>query len=137
MNYKEMLERAYKSMPEKTLKKERFEMPTVQSIVQGNRTVFSNFSKIMDLIGRNETHAMKYITKQLATAASIDSGRLILKGVFTQDHLQRILESYLKEFVLCPECGRPDTKLIEQHGIKRLKCSACGAVSSLREQHVF
>ncbi|MCX8190235.1 MAG: translation initiation factor IF-2 subunit beta [Candidatus Diapherotrites archaeon] len=137
MDYNELLDEAYKAMPEKTLKKERFEMPVVQSLVQGNKTIISNFSKIMEAISREENHAFKYMTKQLATAASIDSGRLILKGIFTQQQVQRILEAYIKEFVICPECGRPDTKFIEQHGVKRLKCSACGAIASVREQSVL
>jgi translation initiation factor 2 subunit 2 len=133
VNYNEMLERAYKSMPEKSLKKERFEMPKAQSFVQGTRTFVSNFSKIMNIINRDEKHALKYITKQLATAANIDAGRLVLKGIFTQEQVQRIIEDYIKAFVLCPECGRPDTKFIEQKGIKMLKCTACGAIAPLRE----
>ncbi|MEM4662654.1 MAG: translation initiation factor IF-2 subunit beta [Candidatus Diapherotrites archaeon] len=137
MDYLELLEQAYKSMPEKTFKKERFEMPVVQSFVQGNKTIVSNFSKILSSISRDENHALKYITKQLATAANVDSGRLILKGVFTHEQVQRIIETYIKEFVICPECGRPDTKFIEQHGVKRLKCNACGAVASIREPHVL
>lgn len=132
MKYKEMLERAYKSMPEKTLKRERFEMPKVQCFVQGSKTVVSNFSKILNTINRDEKHALKYITKQLATAASIDSGRLVLKGVFSQEQIQRIIEDYIKAFVLCTECGRPDTKIIEQKGVKMLKCTACGAIAPLR-----
>ncbi len=133
MRYEEMLERAYKSMPEKTLKRERFEMPKAQSFIQGNRTIVTNFSKILDTINRDEKHALKYITKQLATAASIDSGRLVLKGVFTPEQIQNIIADYIKTFVLCPECGRPDTKVIEQKGIKMLKCTACGAIAPLRE----
>ncbi|MCD6247263.1 MAG: translation initiation factor IF-2 subunit beta [Candidatus Diapherotrites archaeon] len=133
MKYEEMLERAYKSMPEKTLKRERFEMPKVQCFVQGNRTVVNNFSKILSTINRDEKHALKYITKQLATAASIDAGRLVLKGVFRQEQIQRIIDDYIKTFVLCTECGRPDTKIIEQKGVKMLKCTACGAIAPLRD----
>ncbi|MFW6225798.1 MAG: translation initiation factor IF-2 subunit beta, partial [bacterium] len=34
---------------------------------------------------------------------------------------------YAEEFVLCPECGKPDTELIKEEGITKLHCLACGA----------
>lgn len=132
MKYEELLDRAHKSFPEKSALKERFEIPKAESIIQGSRTVVSNFSKIMTTINRDEKHALKYITRQLATAASVDSGRLLLKGVFNQAQVQRIIDDYVKSFVICPECNRPDTKFIEQKGVKMMKCTACGAVAPLR-----
>jgi len=133
MKYEEALDRAYKSLPEKTLHKERFEMPLAKSFSQGNRTVVTNFVKIMKLINRNEKHALKYITKQTGTFANIDSERMILKGKFTGQEIQNLVSSYIEKFVLCHECKRPDTKIKEQKGIKMLKCEACGALSAVRE----
>lgn len=133
MKYEEMLERAYKALPEKTLKRERFEMPKLEAIVQGSKTLVPNFSKIIKEIHRNEKHALKYFTSQAASAANIDDGRLVMKGVFSQQELNGLLEDYVKRFVLCKECSRPDTKIVEQKGIKMLKCTACGALSAIRE----
>lgn len=133
MKYEEMLERAYKSLPEKSLKRERFEMPKLQVIVQGSKTLVTNFSKVIKDLHRSEKHALKYFTSQAASAANIDGGRLVLKGVFSQQELQGFLEDYVKRFVLCKECSRPDTKIIEQKGVKMLKCTACGAISAVRE----
>ncbi|MEM0359963.1 MAG: translation initiation factor IF-2 subunit beta [Candidatus Diapherotrites archaeon] len=133
MNYEELLEKAYKQIPPESLKKERFEMPKLQVIVQGNKTIVANFSKTIKDLQREEKHALKYFTSQAASAANIEGGRLILKGVFSQHELQGFLEDYVKRFVLCRECSRPDTKIIEQKGVKILKCSACGAITAIRE----
>jgi len=133
LKYEQALDKLYKNLPEKTLHKERFEMPVAKSLSQGNRTVVSNFVKIMKTINRDEKHALKYITKQTGTFANIDSERLILKGRFSQKEIQNLINGYLEKFVLCHECRRPDTKMTEHKGIKMLKCEACGALSAVRE----
>lgn len=128
-----MLDEAYGQIPLESLKKERFEMPRLQTMVQGNKTIIVNFSKTIKDIQRDEKHALKYFTSQAASAANIEGGRMILKGVFSQQELQGFLEDYIKRFVLCRECSRPDTKITEQKGVKILKCNACGAFTAIKE----
>ena len=133
MQYEEMLDNLYKALPERTKKHERFEMPQADSFLQGNKTIIKNYSAILKTTGRSEKHLFKFITKETATAASIDeSGRLILNGKFYQTQVNDLIKNYVKQFVLCPECDRPDTKVIEKQGIKMLKCEACGAISSVK-----
>ena len=42
------------------------------------------------------------------------------------------IRDYANLYVLCPECGKPDTKLIEKGNIVKLKCAACGAETRLK-----
>lgn len=133
MKYEKMLKKAYKELPTKSKKKERFEIPQLKVIVQGSKTIVSNFGKTMKKLHRNKKHALKYFTSQAASAANIDGGRLVLKGVFSRKELQSILVDYIEKFVLCNECNRPDTKIVEQKRVKMLKCEACGALSAIRE----
>lgn len=37
------------------------------------------------------------------------------------------VEQYAKEYVLCKECGKPDTELSKQDRIASIHCLACGA----------
>jgi translation initiation factor 2 subunit 2 len=129
MEYESMLTDLYKKMPEKTLSKERFELPLVNSMIQGSKTIVHNFDKILKAIRRDEDSILKYLTKELATAATMSEGKLILKGKFTSEQLQRVIADYTNRNVLCKECKRPDTKVVENKGVKMLKCEACGAVS--------
>lgn len=124
-----MLDDIYKKMPEKTLAKERFELPMVNSIIQGSKTIVHNFDKILKAIRRDEALILKYLTKELATAAIISEGKLVLKGKFSNEQLQRVINDYTNRHVLCKECKRPDTKVIESKGVKLLKCEACGALA--------
>ena len=133
MQYEEMLDRLYASLPEKTKKHERFEMPEADSFLQGSKTFVKNFSAILKLINRDERHLFKFLTKETATAASVDdSGRLILNGKFSQQQVSDLLRNYISQFVLCPVCKRPDTRVEERQGVKMLKCEACGALSSVK-----
>ena len=132
MEYGKMLDRLYLSLPEHAKRRERFEMPQLESYVQGSKTYVKNFSQVLKLIHRSEKDISKFITKELATAATISEGRLVLNGRFTQDQVQKMLTNYINTYVLCPECGRPDTKFVEQQGVKMLKCEACGALSAVK-----
>ena len=67
----------------------------------------------------------------MATAATISEGKLMLKGKFSSEQLQRIIADYTNRYVLCKECKRPDTKVIENKGVKMLKCEACGALAPI------
>jgi translation initiation factor 2 subunit 2 len=131
MEYDKMLSKLYESLPKETKNKERFEMPTIQSLVQGPRTVVKNFDQYAKTIRRPIAVILKFLTRELATAASIEEEGLLLKGKFDQEKIQKILNAYVQQFVLCTECKKPDTKIIDQKGIRFLKCEACGASSPI------
>ena len=78
-------------------------------------------------------HLLKFLSKELASPASIDGARVIFDTKLQQKAVQTKLESYVKEFVICKSCGRPDTKLVIESRIAMAKCEACGARNSVRE----
>jgi translation initiation factor 2 subunit 2 len=133
MDYEKMLDRLYLSLPEKSKKHERFEMPEADSFIQGNKTIVKNFSGIIKTVGRDQKHLLKYFTKETATSASLDeNGRLVLNAKFSRRQVNDLLTAYISRFLLCPECKRPDTKVVEKQGVRMLKCEACGALSSVK-----
>ncbi len=133
MDYEKMLGRLYMSLPEKTVSKERFELPVIDSSVQGKKTIIRNFSQALKALKRNEKHFYKYLTKETATAAAIEEGKLNMTGKFYPDQLNKLFTNYINEYVLCHECKKPDTEIVERSGIKLLKCTACGALSPLKK----
>ena len=127
MEYEKMLDRLYLSLPKKALEKSRFEIPQVEAFIQGNRTMVKNFSQLAKTLRREEKHLFKFMTKELATAASVEEGRLVLNGKFVQPQLKKIFDNNVKTYVLCKECQKPDTKFVEKQGVKMIKCEACTA----------
>ncbi|MBI4170055.1 MAG: translation initiation factor IF-2 subunit beta, partial [Candidatus Aenigmarchaeota archaeon] len=52
---------------------------------------------------------------------------LVLQGKINFSMIDQRLRDYVKEFVLCHECDKPDTAIVEEKGIAFIKCEACGA----------
>jgi len=128
-----MLGKLYGSLPESSKKHERFQMPVADSFVQGNKTIVKNFSAILKAINRESRHLLKFLAKETATSAALDeSGRLVLSSKFGVEQVNKMISSYISQFVLCPECKRPDTHVAERQGIRVLKCEACGAIISVK-----
>ena len=132
MDYEDLLNKAYEKLPETVKTSERFEVPEVETIVQGNQTLIKNFSQIFQTLRRDPKHLLKFLTKELATPADFDGNRAILQSRIPRNLIQKKLETYVKDYVLCKECGKPDTKLIKEDRISFLKCEACGAKASVK-----
>jgi translation initiation factor 2 subunit 2 len=131
-SYEELLKKALSELPENIVRKERFEVPRVSAFREGSRTIIRNFSQIARAVNRNEEHLYKYLVKSLGTAGFVDSGRLTLQGKFTEEEIQKEVNSYVEDYVLCRECGAPDTVLVREGRILFLKCMACGAKHPVR-----
>ena len=132
MNYEELLNKAYEKLPKIEKYSDRFEIPAVETAIQGNQTIIKNFSQVCETLRRDPKHLLKFLTKELATPANFDGSRAILQTKIPQNLIQKKLETYIKEYVLCKECNRPDTKLTKEDRITFLKCEACGAKTSAK-----
>jgi translation initiation factor 2 subunit 2 len=131
-SYEELLEKAYAEMPAEVTRRERFEIPKAKVQREGNRTILKNLSQIAKALNRSEEHLYKYMVKSLGTAGILESGRIILQGKFTEDEVQKELDSYVKEYVLCKECQSPDTEFKREERVLFVKCLACGAKHPVR-----
>ena len=131
MNYKELLDRARSQLPLDVHEHKRFEVPTPRSHVVGMRTILSNFREISESLNRDPRHVLKFFSGEMATAATMQRNRAIFQGKFGYDTFERLIQRYVKEFVVCPVCTRPDTKIVKDKRILVLVCEACGARSSI------
>jgi len=132
MDYETLLNKAYEKLPKTAKTSERFEVPVAETIIQGHQTIIKNFSQIYQTLRRDPKHLLKFLAKELATPANFDGTRLILQSKIPRSLIQKKLEAYTKDYVICKECGRPDTKLIKEDRITFLKCEACGAKASVK-----
>ncbi len=48
--------------------------------------------------------------------------------------LNEKIQSYVDDFVICKECGRPDTKLSKEGIVTFMRCNACGAKHSVHSK---
>lgn len=122
-----MLKRGRDSLPESVHERERFEIPKVMGHIQGNKTVISNFGQIASALQRDVNHLLKFVLKALATPGKISGNNVIFGTKVSASRLNQVIKVYADEYVLCFECGKPDTKIINEGKVAFIKCAACGA----------
>ncbi len=132
-DYEKMLDKAYSQLPERATQAERFEMPYAEIQIQGTKTLIRNFDLIISKIRRDPQILVKYFSRELAVPATYANGKVTLHGKFSDRAVNEKLNEFVNSYVLCKECKKPDTKLIEgAHGVRSLICEACGARSPIR-----
>jgi translation initiation factor 2 subunit 2 len=132
MDYKNLLKKAMKDMPESVFEKHRFEIPKVRGHLQGNRTVISNLVQIAGHLRRKPEHLLKYLLKELATPGALKNNMVIFGAKVSATKVNEKIQKFANEFVLCSECGKPDTVIEKDNAISYLKCTACGAKHVVR-----
>jgi len=125
-DYDVLLERVLTGLPEKLKKHDRYELPEADSFIEGNMTIIRNFHEISTSLRRKPEHLMKFLSKELAAPTNIDGNRVIIQRKLKKQVVDEKIKGYAKEFVMCHECGRPDTKITEMEGQRIVKCEACG-----------
>lgn len=132
MDYSDLLKRARGALPKEALKeRERFEIPRLDSTIVGNRTFVKNLVDVAQVLRREPDHLMKWMAKELASAGQIEGKGAIFQGKFTPQAIGAKFQQYLDTYILCGECGKPDTRLIKEERLLILKCEACGAKRSV------
>ncbi len=131
-NYDALLDRAYAQLPEKTKTTVRFEMPQVEVFFEGNKTILKNFSQVAKMLNRNEEHLQKYLTKDLGAYSMVMGERLVFNKKLFGKKIGDGVKKYVREYVLCPQCGKPDTIFTTLEGVRILKCEACGGWKPLK-----
>ena len=151
IKYEKLLESAYKKVKQVDSSGERFEIPKIEGHFEGKKTILTNFFQIASHIRRKPEHFQKFILKELAASGQREGerlhesasqskrvgsrvDRLILNIKVPSAKINKKIEQYVKEYVLCRECKKPDTELIKQGRLTSIHCLACGAKHSVRSK---
>ena len=110
----------------------RLELPTPQTIWVGQRTIFRNFMDFPRALNRDPEKLLLYLNKELASAGYIAGERVIFLGRKEPSSFGALIDRYVKDYVICPVCGSPDTRTEKQKKLGFLLCEACGAKSSIK-----
>jgi len=132
MTYESLLDEAYKKVKQVEGTGERFEISKIEGLYEGKKTILTNFMQIASHLRRKPEHIQKFLLRELATSGNMDGERLILNNKIPREKIDQKIEAYVKEFVLCKECGKPDTEIIKEDRLTFLHCLACGAKHSVR-----
>ena len=118
-------------MPAVVFEKKRFEVPPIKIVNEGKKAIWSNAQEVITYINRDLHDVSKYISKDLGISFRIEGTRAVFMGRIGSMTIQKKFDKYVKDCVICPVCGKPDTKLEKIDRIKIMKCLACGASSPI------
>ena len=124
-DYETLLDNAIENVQQQE-KCERFEIIKAEGHHEGNRTIISNFIQIAGCIRRKPEEIAKFLFKELATSGEMAGDRLILTRKVSSQNINQKIEKYVKQYVICNNCSKPDTEIVEENGKKYIRCLACG-----------
>ena len=131
-DYEKLLDRALEQVPKAVFESSRFQIPEAEVSIIGNRTIIRNFRGIASTLNREPEHLLKYLLRELGAAGNLEGTQAVFQGKFSKTTVDNRVRRYAEEFVLCRECGKPDTRLERHERLYMLRCEACGARTSVR-----
>jgi|TARA_Y100000310_G_C20505900_1_gene726398 translation initiation factor 2 subunit 2 len=134
MDYKQLLKEAKEKLPDVQKSVKRFEIPKVKGHIQGNKTIVTNFHQIISKINRSQEQLIKFLQRELASPAIIEGSRLVFGRKLSSNVINKKIELFCSEFLICKECKKPDTKIIKEERVLLLRCTACGAKHPIKSK---
>lgn len=125
-NYEQLLKKAQSELPETITNADRFKIESVRGHLEGNKTIIANIKKIAKDVNREPEHLLKFLLKELATPGKWDGDRILFGTKVPASKINKKVRQYAGEYVLCSECGKPDTNLIKKENATIIHCNACG-----------
>jgi translation initiation factor aIF-2, beta subunit, putative len=130
-DYFALLDRAKDVLPETIENHERFAIPELDIMQEGKITVFRNFIDVTDKLRRDPQHVLQFMLRELGTPGNIEGRRAVFKAKILTQNINEKIETYTETYVICSECGLPDTKMVKEDRTLILECEACGARRSI------
>ncbi|MCD6491664.1 MAG: translation initiation factor IF-2 subunit beta [Candidatus Njordarchaeia archaeon] len=127
LEYEKMLDRALNMLPTEIKMEESFEIPKLEIIIEGQRTTIINWKDIIKKLDRDEKIVLRYLEHRLGTVGWISAGRAVFQGRYKKARLNKLIDLFIREYVICDVCGRPHTRLVKEKGRWIKICDACGA----------
>ena len=111
----------------KTDEKKTLLLPPPRVYREGKKkSIWSNFAVTCSNMNRPMDHVNAFICAELGTTASIDgNNRLVIRDSFQPKQVQKVLRNYIKEYVMCKNCGKPDTRLVKENRMYFVHCNSC------------
>jgi translation initiation factor 2 subunit 2 len=135
-DYEKLLKRIQDKLSEKKSDGgERFELPIPDVMWEGQRTILRNFTDFAKRMRRDPEKVLQYLSKEFATPAERSGEKAIFVGRREPHDFVSLLQIYVKDYLECPTCKSPDTKIERENRISFLVCEACGAKSSLKGKY--
>lgn len=135
-DYEKLLKRIESNLSDESKStKTRFELPVVDVMWEGQKTFLRNFSEFPKTLRRDPDKILQFLSKEFAVPAEKIGEKAMFIGKREPEDFNRLFQVYYKDYVECPTCKSPDTKIVKENRISFLICEACGAKSTLKGKY--
>ena len=104
----------------------RYKMPNIDIQHTKTKTIITNITDIIESIKRNEIYLQKYIGYELGARVLNKNYRFEINGKHDKNKIIDIVNSFIKLYVLCIECGLPETNISICKNKAYFDCRSCG-----------
>lgn len=111
----------------------RYKMPKLLAKVEGRgngiKTRIVNCADIASALHRKPAVLTKFFGCELGAQSRWEDKEeaSIVNGAFEGNIMQdKLINSFLPKFVLCPNCGLPETEMLVKKEVVKFECAACG-----------
>lgn len=119
----------------------RYQMPYVMGKIEGKgngiKTVIVNIGDLALSLHRDASEVNKFFGCEMGaqTTYNEETERAVVNGAHSDQELQTCVHKYIEKFVLCPQCGLPETTYKITGGCIWHRCAACGAKEMVDMNH--
>ena len=104
-------------------------------IGKSNKTNWSNFGKICEILRRDKEHFKDYVAIVLNVEVSLGmKDELYLKGKqkITEAMLKKVVERYSEDYIKCPNCKSYKTILRKEQRLLQIYCEVCKGAKTVQ-----
>lgn len=113
----------------------RYKMPALAVRKQTNCVVIDNLTTVSKSLQRPAKMILKYFGMKLGTHVSVD--KAAVNGTFSPSELQIALQEFIDQYVLCTDCGNPETQITLKKKKYSMSCKACGCINQMEESKLL
>jgi translation initiation factor 5 len=103
----------------------RYKMDQLIIRVSGTNRMISTIMTNLDIVAKNLNILPIYIPKYFAYKLSTKSTKDSIAGKYNVDILSNLMESLIKNFVLCKKCNLPEYNMIITNKQITMRCNSC------------
>ncbi len=121
----------------------RYKMPRIQTTIQGSgngiKTNWVNLPDVSNALKVPVEYPIKFISRELGANTDIKPNSYLINGSHSAEDMQKLLDKFIKKYVLCPKCHLPEIHGKIKVGKKDIKstCRSCGSTCKLDSAHDF
>jgi len=90
-------------------------------------TILDNFESFCNELMFDKNLMINVIGKSLSCKSGIDkTGKYYLQGIYTINTVKDVIYTFIKKYLLCVNCDKPEINLKYKNNKIKQKCKACG-----------